>query len=478
MLRIRKAGGAELSSGDGSNPAFDDSRPDEDGVQAEANDIALLEVYCDEGESFSAVVVPGVPELRYRVADGDWLAPGADAPVGAVASDAPVPLSVRVHLAADPAPSLPRATGTVVEAATASGSVGVLVTLAGHSYAVPAPSGSVSTIVGAHAHAVAMQQAAGSVSARLGVFGHVVADALGMVQNLMLTPGTTSILAEWDAPSSGTPLGYEVRLDDDAWTDVGTDTEYEFTGLDSITEYEVSVRAYDEAGAGPTTTTTTTTIPVFTLPWSEAFSSYSVGEQIAAGNSVLIHELHAANTQHAATVSGTRMVDCFVAASLPAYSESGFSFGPSVALPLDTTEGVVFSFKTVCPQTGGGPAYPSAPMFWVYDFTGRVFYLFTVPAANATSNDGKIRAYNGTAFEDVITGLVGQQLYTVDVRMRRGEDKADVRVNGGSWTAATLQDTVATTVPQYLTKALLLHGSSPGATRKAAFGAVSITGAG
>jgi hypothetical protein len=210
MLRIRKAGGAELSSGAMDNPAFTDSRPDEEGVQAEAGDVALLEVYCDEGESFTAVVVPGVSELRYRV-DGDWLEPGADAHVGAVTSDTPVPLSVRVHLAADPSPALPRPVGAAVEAPTASGSVGIVVTLAGHSYAVPTSSGMETVPIGVHAHAVAEEivpQVHGSVASALTLFGHAVAEARPVTKTLSLLPtiSTSPLYAHTlvDGPSSGT----------------------------------------------------------------------------------------------------------------------------------------------------------------------------------------------------------------------------------------------------------------------------------
>lgn len=64
---------------------------------------------------------------------------------------------------------------------------------------------------------------------------------------LTADPTGTTIDFGWDA-STGSPTGYEVRIDGGAEIDVGLVLTHEFTGLTEDTVYELEVRAYNGSG--------------------------------------------------------------------------------------------------------------------------------------------------------------------------------------------------------------------------------------
>jgi hypothetical protein len=64
---------------------------------------------------------------------------------------------------------------------------------------------------------------------------------------LATTPDVTAIELTW-AASTGSPTGYDVRIDGGAPTDVGNVLSHDFTGLTASIEYLLEVRAYNANG--------------------------------------------------------------------------------------------------------------------------------------------------------------------------------------------------------------------------------------
>lgn len=69
----------------------------------------------------------------------------------------------------------------------------------------------------------------------------------GDPSGLDVTEHVTSLELDWSA-ASGSPTGYDVRIDGGTPVDVGNVLTYEFTGLDPATSYTLEVRAYNGGG--------------------------------------------------------------------------------------------------------------------------------------------------------------------------------------------------------------------------------------
>jgi hypothetical protein len=161
-VRVRRAGGAELSTGDGSNPAFDDARTDA-GTQAEVNTIAPLVVYTDPGETVASLTVPGIPGARMSSDGVTYGETGASCDLTGI-DPTGVPLFIWAYLAADsPELSIPQDGITLSEYLTAFASM--TMTASASAYAVPLASavGELSMSASCAAYAVPLVAAGASI---------------------------------------------------------------------------------------------------------------------------------------------------------------------------------------------------------------------------------------------------------------------------------------------------------------------------
>jgi hypothetical protein len=93
------------------------------------------------------------------------------------------------------------------------------------------------------------------------VLTYTAAAVPGNPTGLVANPAQTSIQLDWSA-STGSPTGYDVRIDGGAPTDVGNVLTHTFSGLTPNTAYTLEVRAYNANGDSGWTSLGSTTDPL------------------------------------------------------------------------------------------------------------------------------------------------------------------------------------------------------------------------
>ena len=226
-------------------------------------------------------------------------------------------------------------------------------------------------------------QGKGTASNSVNVIPNVTPDA---PTNLTATPGNTTVLLSYIAPS-GTITNYQYSSDNGTnWTSIGVVTSYTVTGLTNGTTYTFIVRAQNAIGYGAATSPVTVT-PA-TTPSAPTSLITSRG-----GSGILIITFTAGST------GGTAITNYQYATSTDGYTTytSVTSFTTTTATIAGLTNGTSYTFKLRAVNTVGngavsaatGPtipaAVPSAPTNLVFVSADQALIINFTPGNNEGS---------------------------------------------------------------------------------------------
>lgn len=248
-------------------------------------------------------------------------------------------------------------------------------------------------------------------------------------RNLTAAHGDTQVTIQWVTPGSAgqsSIIRYEVCKDDGAWTSVGMDTSYTFTGLTNGTTYTLQVHAVNNNGNGavasvqkspgvvpsrPTNVTATPDSNRIILTWG-APSAPGTGD-------ILFYEI-----RHAFGTSMPGFTTWVVASGQSTHTITGLTNGYTYTIQVRAINNYGSgNYQELTAKPAGRPSQPSSFMASAGD--GQVSLSWGYPTDDGTS---PVTGYEvlspldgtwipvGAATSHAFTGLTNGTSYTLQVR--------------------------------------------------------------
>ena len=262
----------------------------------------------------------------------------------------------------------------------------------------------------------------------------------GALTNLMVTPGDGGATLSWSAPSTfedfrvlnPTPTGYDVRWKSDGdyneWSNVGTSTTHEVTGLTNGTQHTFQVRAVNEDAPGAATAAMVT-------PGLPGEPGAPASLMATAGNARVILSWTASsgtvptNYEYRYKSAGLSYDDWSSAGTGTTYEVTGLINGTEYTFQVRALNGTAVS-----PESNTASTTPDIPPgapanLMVRTGGASVILSWTAPSGTATSYEYRRKsaglsyddwssAGTGTTYE--VTGLINGTEYTFQVRALNG----------------------------------------------------------